>query len=112
LRATSSGSDDDFGGRGGRFELSVKDGYYELRRDDGRRFDHGASRVDGQAFELAPVLNTGRARYKMTLDGRRLTLRMVDATSPPTRGVPDQIWANLLIGSAPFARSEPDRADM
>lgn len=97
--------DGDLGGRGGRWDLTIADGRYELRRDDGVRFDHGASRVDGPAFEMAPELNTGRARYLATMDGRLLTLQFLDATVPPYLGMPEGAWAGIFFDVAPFVRA-------
>jgi len=104
--------DGDLGGRGGRWDLTVSDGSYVLRRDDGARLDHGASRVDGPAFEMAPTLNTGRARYRATVDGRLLTLRFVDATVPPYLGMPEGAWAGIFFDAAPFVRVGPPRPSM
>src|SRR5262245_18337890 len=52
--------DGDWYGRGGSFELTIRNGTYALRRDDGRMFDHGSSQVIGSAMEVAPSLNGGR----------------------------------------------------
>jgi hypothetical protein len=98
-----------WGGRGGRYTLTVADGSYELRRDDGARFDHGASRVDGQAFEMAPTLNVGRARYHARVDGRLLSLGFVDATIPPFLDVPEAVWGRMFYELAPFVRADSDR---
>lgn len=96
--------DGDMGGRGGRFTLTIADGSYELRRDDGSRFDHGASRVDGVALEMAPTLNVGRGRYLASVDGRRLSLAFADATVPPFLGLPEGIWGRMFFDVAPFVR--------
>lgn len=101
--------DHDLGGRGGRWELTVLDGSYVLRRDDGTRFDHGASRVIGSGFEMAPTLNTGRARYEARVDGRRLSLRFAEATIPPHLDVPEATWAGIFFGVAPFLRADTPR---
>jgi RNA polymerase sigma-70 factor (ECF subfamily) len=98
--------DQDLQGRGGRWELTIADGSYVLRRDDGARWDHGASRVDGPTLEMAPTLNTGRARYRATVDGRLLTLRFLDATVPPYLGVPEGIWGGIFFDVAPFVRAD------
>lgn len=103
--ATEAVIDRDLGGRGGRWELTVADGSYVLRRDDGVRFDHGASRVDGSSLELAPALATGRARYTAKVDGRHLTLRFAQATIPPYLGVPEGDWASLFYDSSPLVRA-------
>ncbi len=101
--------DEDLGGRGGRFELTIRDGSYQLVRDDERRFDHGTSRVIGAALELAPTLNVGRARYRPSVDGTRLSLRLVDTTTPPTRGVADEVWISLLLESTTFVNADRQR---
>jgi RNA polymerase sigma-70 factor (ECF subfamily) len=98
--------DGDLGGRGGRWELTVSNGSYLFRRDDGARFDHGATRLIGSALEMAPTLNTGRARYHARVDGRRLALRFADATIPPHLGVPEGIWAGMFFDVAPFIRAD------
>ena len=117
LRATGFGHrtepilDGDFEGRGGRWELTVADGTYELRREDGARLDHGVSRVGRSTFEMAPILNTGRARYAMRVDGRRLALRFADATIPPHLEMPEGGWAGIFFDAAPFVRKEaPSRS--
>jgi RNA polymerase sigma-70 factor (ECF subfamily) len=104
--------DQDLGGRGGRWALTVSHGSYVLRRDDGIRFDHGVSRVDGSAFEMAPTLNTGRARYRAKVDGRLLTLRFLDATIPPYLGMPEGAWAGIFFDAAPFVRASASPLDL
>ncbi len=99
--------DGDMRGRAGRWDLTILDGAYVLRRDDGLRFDHGASRVDGRSLEMAPLLNTGRARYDATVEGRQLTLRFRDATVPPHLGMPEGAWAGIFFDIAPFVRVGP-----
>ena len=99
----------DLGGRGGRWELTIADGSYVLRRDDGARFDHGESRVIGSSFEMAPTLNTGRARYAAKVDGLRLSLRFADATVPPHLGVPERIWAGIFFDAGAFVRADSPR---
>ena len=99
--------DGDMQGRGGTYVLTVLNGSYELRRDDGARFDHGLSRVDGDAFEMAPILNRGRARYRARVDGRRLSLRFEDATIPPFLGMPESAWAGMFFDVADFVRADP-----
>lgn len=100
--------DGDMGGRGGRLTLTVADGSYELRRDDGARFDHGMSRVDAVALEMAPTLNVGRARYRARVEGRRLTLAFEDATIPPFLGLPEGVWGAMFFDVAPFVRENGD----
>lgn len=101
--------DGDLGGRGGRWDLTVANGWYVFRRDDGVRFDHGASRVIGSTLEMAPTLNTGRARYRARVDGRHLSLRFADATIPPHLGVPEGVWAGMLFDVSPFLRADSPR---
>lgn len=98
--------DGDLEGRGGRFDLTISDGAYELRRHDGARFDHGVSRAGRSTFEMAPILNTGRARYAATVDGRRLSLRFLDATVPPHLGLAEGEWAGIFYDAAPFVRAD------
>ena len=103
--------DGDLDGRGGRFDLTIEDGTYELRRDDGSRFDHGLSRAGRTTFEMAPILNTGRARYAARVDGRHLSLRFLEATVPRHLGLPEGVWAGIFFDAAPFVRADaPHRA--
>ena len=96
----------DFGDRGGRWELSISDGSYALWRDDGARFDHGVSRTGRSTFEMAPTLNTGRARYAARVEGPSLSLRFLDATIPPHLGMPEGAWAGIFFDAAPFVRAD------
>ena len=102
--------EEDLGGRGGRWELSIVDGDYTLHRDDGYRMDHGTSRVATGRLELRPTLNTGRAAYIPIVDGDRLHLRLLDTTIPDTLGVPDAIWISLYLESGAFVRGGPLRS--
>lgn len=102
--------EEDLGGRGGRWELTIDDGAYLLQRDDGFRLDHGSSRVDGRSFEMAPTLNGGRERYQARVDGRYLSFELVDSTCPSTRGVPDEVWVGLFLEASPFVRADGDPA--
>jgi RNA polymerase sigma-70 factor (ECF subfamily) len=99
--------DSDWLGRAGRFELTVSDGAYVLRRDDGHRFDHGWSRVTGSSFELAPELLPGRSRYRARVDGRRLTMQFVDSTLPAHLGIPEPVWSGMYYDIAEFVRADP-----
>ena len=96
--------DEDLRGRGGRWELTFTDGVYSLQRDDGYRFDHGASHVSTDRLDLRPTLNTGRAAYTPIVAGDRLRLRLLDTTIPDTRGVPDEVWINLYLEASAFVR--------
>jgi RNA polymerase sigma-70 factor, ECF subfamily len=102
--------DEDLGGQGGRWELTIANGAYMLRRDDGYRLDHGSGRVATGRLELRPTLNTGRAAYRPVVDGDRLHLRLVETTIPPTLGVPDAVWISLFLESGAFVQSRPLRS--
>lgn len=104
--------DRDLGGRGGRWELTLVDGRYKLHRSDGKRLDHGVSRVSTGQLEFRPTLNSGRAAYRPVVDGDRLHLRLVETTIPDTLGVPDSIWISLYLESGAFRRSGPFRQAM
>lgn len=101
--------EEDMDGRGGRFELTIRDGTYQLVRDDGLRFDHGASQVIGDLLEMSPYLNPGRERYRRVIDGDRLMLQLVDTNMGPTRGVADAIWCELLLESTSFVNADRRR---
>ena len=101
---------DDLEGRGGRWELRVADGAYTLFRDDGTRLDSGSCHLRGCALELVPARVPGRVLLRVAVDGDRLNLGLVTTTTPPTRGVPDDVWVRLFWASGPFSyagRSRP-----
>jgi hypothetical protein len=64
------------------------------------------SRTGRSTFEMAPILNTGSARYAARVDGRRLSLRFLDATVPPHLGMPEGAWAGIFFDAAPFVRAD------
>ena len=90
--------DDDLEGRGGRWELTIADGRYTVYRDDGMRLDSGTCSLRGSMLELVPARVAGHVLLRTTLDGDRLALRLLDTTSAPTRGVPDEVWVRLFWG--------------
>jgi RNA polymerase sigma-70 factor (ECF subfamily) len=104
--------DDDLEGRGGRWELTIADGAYSLYRDDGMRLDDGSCNIDGLQVEFLPTLTPGHVEFRATIDGDRLRLSMIDNTTPPTRGVPDQVWMSLFIESGTFGYSGRPRSPM
>ncbi|HYN31319.1 MAG TPA: sigma factor-like helix-turn-helix DNA-binding protein [Ilumatobacteraceae bacterium] len=94
--------DDDLGGVGGRWELSISGGSYLLERDDGLRLDHGRFEVRGTAASIDPVGNPGEATFRLVVDADRLRIDRVLTTLPPTRGVPDTVWLDLFFESGPM----------
>ena len=94
--------DDDLGGRGGRWELTIADGSYTLNRDDGMRLDSGSCKLRGPVLELIPARVPGHILLHSAIDGDRLMLQLVETTSGPTRGVPDALWVGLFWESGPF----------
>jgi RNA polymerase sigma-70 factor (ECF subfamily) len=95
--------ENDLGGRGGRWELSVAHGSYTLFRDDGFRLDVGTYRLVGHSLELRPALAPGQITLQWALDAGQLRARFVDSTTtPPHLGVPDRVWWSLYADSGPF----------
>lgn len=89
-------------GRGGRWELTLDRGAYLLRRDDGLRLDEGRFVLSRRGVVLSPTPAPGRITLDTTLDGNRLSARLLEATSPPTDGVPDEVWMRLFLAATPF----------
>lgn len=94
--------EEDLRGRGGRWELTIADGSYQLHRDDGMRLDLGSINVRGRQLELIPALAPGHVLFLAEVDGNRLRLHQTENTTPPTRGVPDWVWMSLFLDSGPF----------
>jgi RNA polymerase sigma-70 factor (ECF subfamily) len=94
--------DDDLGGIGGRWVLSVDGGSYRLERDDGLRLDDGRLDLRGTTASIDPFGTPGRASFRLMLDADRLRIDRVVTTLPPTRGVPDGVWLDLFLESGPL----------
>jgi DNA-directed RNA polymerase specialized sigma24 family protein len=92
----------DLGGRGGRWELTLSDGSYWLHRDDGLRLDYGSFRFNKTSLELTPAMAAGHVVFTINLDGDQLRLNQIDNTTPPTLDVPDWVWMNLFLGAGFF----------
>jgi hypothetical protein len=97
--------EEDLGGRGGNWELTLSNGSYWIHRDDGLRLDYGSIRLNKTSLELTPALATGHVVFTIDLDGDRLRLKQVENTTPPTREVPDWVWMSLFLGSGSFGYS-------
>lgn len=118
LRATSSARhigpilDEDLDGVGGRWVLSIDTGRYSLHRDDGLRLDEGRCEVNDRTMVITPDLNGGSARFVVGIDADRAAFRVVDSSSPPTRGVPDRIWTDLFYDSSCFVYAGAPRLEL
>jgi RNA polymerase sigma-70 factor (ECF subfamily) len=99
--------DDDLGGVGGRWVLSIVGGSYRLERDDGLRLDDGRFDLRGTTASLDPFGNPGRASFRLMLDADRLRIDRAVTTLPPTRGVPDGVWLDLFFESGPMRYAGP-----
>ncbi len=94
--------DDDLGGVGGRWELSISGGVYRLGRDDGLRLDHGRFNIAGTTATIDPTDGEGMSTFRLVVDSDRLRIDRVSTTLPPTRGVPDRVWLDLFLESGPM----------
>jgi RNA polymerase sigma-70 factor (ECF subfamily) len=104
--------DEDLGGRGGRWELTIGNGAYTLYRDDGFRLDLGAFNFRSSELELVPALAPGHVVFRTAIDGDRLRFHLVEDTTPPTLRVPDEVWMNLFLGSGAFGYAGHPRQSM
>jgi RNA polymerase sigma-70 factor (ECF subfamily) len=91
--------DDDLGGLGGRWVLSIDGGSYRLERDDGLRLDGGRFELCGTNASIDPFGNPGRATFRLRMDAGRLRIDRLVTTLPPTKGVPDGVWLDLFLES-------------
>ena len=94
-------------GRGGRWEMTFADGRYVLERDDGMLLDHGRFTLEARDLVLHPAPAPGRVVFAASPDGPRLALTPRLNTTPPTRGVPDDVWMGLFLGASPLVWSGP-----
>jgi RNA polymerase sigma-70 factor (ECF subfamily) len=101
--------DDDLGGIGGRWVLSVAGGSYRLERDDGLRLDDGRFDLRGTTASIDPFGTPGRASFRLMLDADRLRIDRLVTTLPPTRGVPDGVWLDLFLESGPLRYAGSNR---
>lgn len=94
--------------RGGRWQLMIADGRYLLSRDDGLTLDHGDFVIGrGHRLELTPHSTCGAVVFRAPVDGNVFSAVQVSNTTPPTDGVPDHIWMNLLLETSPFEWAGP-----
>lgn len=99
--------DQHLGGRGGRWNLSFGQGAYRLQREDGLRLDEGGFVLRHGELVLLPTAAPGHVRLKATVDGDRLSTRLLSTTTPDTDGVPEEVWLRLFLTSSPFTWSGP-----
>lgn len=89
--------------RGGRWLFELGDGRYEISRDDGLRLDHGAFIIDrGHLLTLMPHSTRGTVTLQASVNGNLLSASQFSNTTPPTDGVPDYVWMNLLLEASQF----------
>jgi RNA polymerase sigma-70 factor, ECF subfamily len=89
-------------GRGGRWELTLNEGTYLLSRNDGLRLDDGAFIPSRYGLVLQPTATTGTVAFRTSVDGNRLSAKMLHNTTAPTDGVPDVVWMNLFCESSQY----------
>jgi RNA polymerase sigma-70 factor (ECF subfamily) len=93
---------DDLGGRGGRWVFTVDAGRYSLHRDDGLELDRGDCWFGGGVFHFAPKYGTGEFGLRVDVDADVAWFQFVTSTTPPTLGVPDEVWSTLYYSSSSF----------
>ena len=89
-------------GRGGRWEFTLEHGTYLLRRDDGLQLDSGSFVLKRNRVVLSPTIAPGKVSLAATVDGDQLWLSLLENTTPPTDGVPDDVWMRLFLAASPF----------
>lgn len=94
-------------GRGGRWELTLGHDTYLLQREDGLRLDEGAFALKRGRIVLSPTAAPGSVTLDGTVDGERLSARLLEDTTPSTDGVPDEVWVRLFLESSPFTWCGP-----
>lgn len=87
---------------GERWVFRLDGGCYLLESETGERMDHGRYRVKGAALELVPWNESGVVILGLQIDGDKARFAVRDNTTAPTRGVPDSVYLNLLLGSDSF----------
>ena len=93
---------EELGAHGGRWELTLADGRYILERDDGLLLDRGRFAIHGRGLVLSPSPAPGHVVLGATVDGERVVFDLRENTTPPTRGVPDNVWMGLFLEASPM----------
>lgn len=85
-----------------RWIFRLGSGRYLLESESGQRLDHGRYEVRGAALELVPWNESGVVALGLQIDGDRARFVVDEDTTAPTRGVPDRVYLELLLGSGSF----------
>jgi RNA polymerase sigma factor (sigma-70 family) len=90
-----------------RWTFRLEHGVYIVETDDGERLDHGHYRSRPGRIVLTPWDHSGTVVLAASVDGSRAHFRVVEDTTAPTRGVPDEVYLRLLLGSDSFVWTPP-----
>lgn len=90
-----------------RWTFHLERGRYLIETDDGERLDHGQYRSRPGSIVLTPWDHSGTAVLSASVDGNTARFRLVEDTTAPTRGVPDEVYLRLLLGSDSFVWTGP-----
>ncbi len=93
--------------RDSRWTLTMDGGAYRIETDEGQQLDRGRYRMRSGALSLTPWNGSGRIVLRPDIDGGRARFRLMEDTTAPTRGVPDEVFIRLLLESGSFAWLDP-----
>jgi hypothetical protein len=89
--------------RSARWTFTLHDGSYEIETDQGEHLDDGRYRITRGSIELTPWDRSGIVLMAPSIDAGRARFEVITDTTAPTRGVPDEVFLRLLLGSDSFA---------
>jgi RNA polymerase sigma-70 factor (ECF subfamily) len=87
-----------------RWTMTLDRGRYEVGTDAGERLDHGRYAMNGRDLVLTPWNKSGIVRMAANVQGNRAAVRLLENTSAPTNGVPDDVYMRLFLSSDAFER--------
>jgi len=90
---------------GARWALVLERGAYSLDTEDNVNLDRGRYQARSGVVRLVPWTGRGHIVIRPVIDGARARFQLVADTTPPTRGVPDEVYLRLLLESASFSRT-------
>lgn len=88
---------DELGSRDHRWVFRLQDGRYEIGSGEPELLDRGRYRARGRSLVLTPWDESGVVVLGLSTDAGRARFRLIDDTTAPTRGVPDDVYLRLLL---------------
>lgn len=88
----------------GHWILRVDSKTYSIETDFGLRLDYGRARIIRGGLQLLPWDGSGVVELRAELAANRARFEVFRDTTAPTRGVPDEVFQRLILGSRIYER--------